>query len=81
MLESATGATNKDVADRLGIEAHAVSRWRARFVRDRLEGLTDEPRPVDRGRSPTTRSRKWSSRRWRPRRRTPQRPGRGQEGP
>lgn len=37
--------TNKNVAARLGIEAHTVSRWRARFVRDRLEGLTDEPCP------------------------------------
>jgi transposase len=45
VLESATGATNKDVAARLGVEAHTVSRCRARFVRDRLEGLTDEPRP------------------------------------
>ncbi|MER7578140.1 helix-turn-helix domain-containing protein [Streptomyces sp. NPDC126514] len=45
VLESATGAANKDVAARLGVEAHTVSRWRARFVRDRLEGLTDEPRP------------------------------------
>jgi DNA-binding CsgD family transcriptional regulator len=45
VLESATGASNKDVAARLGVEAHTVSRWRARFVRDRLEGLTDEPRP------------------------------------
>uniref|UniRef100_J2K499 Putative transposase n=1 Tax=Streptomyces auratus AGR0001 TaxID=1160718 RepID=J2K499_9ACTN len=36
---------NKDVAARLGIEAHTVSRWRGRFVRDRLEGLADEPRP------------------------------------
>jgi transposase len=45
VLESATGASNKAVADRLGVEAHTVSRWRARFVRDRLEGLTDEPRP------------------------------------
>lgn len=45
VLESATGATNKDVADRLGIEAHTVSRWRARFIRERLGGLTDEPRP------------------------------------
>ncbi|MDQ0578032.1 hypothetical protein QF030_000210 [Streptomyces rishiriensis] len=33
------------VADRLGVEAHAVSRWRARFARDRLEDLTDESRP------------------------------------
>lgn len=45
VLESATGASNKDVAARLGVEAHTVSRWRARFVRDRLEGLADEPRP------------------------------------
>jgi transposase len=45
VLESATGASNKDVAARLGVEAHTVGRWRARFVRDRLEGLTDEPRP------------------------------------
>ncbi|RSO40251.1 IS630 family transposase [Streptomyces sp. WAC 06725] len=45
VLESATGATNVDVAARLGIEAHTVSRWRARFVRDRLEGLAEEPRP------------------------------------
>ncbi|MFF3402863.1 IS630 family transposase [Streptomyces sp. NPDC002659] len=45
VLECATGATNNDVAVRLGVEAHTVSRWRARFVRDRLEGLADEPRP------------------------------------
>jgi transposase len=45
VLGCATGATNKDVAARLGVEAHTVSRWRARFLRDRLEGLTDEPRP------------------------------------
>ncbi|MFC8248281.1 helix-turn-helix domain-containing protein [Streptomyces chartreusis] len=44
VLESATGALNKDVADRLGVPAHTVSRWRARFVRSRLEGLTDELR-------------------------------------
>jgi len=45
VLECATGASNVDVAARLGVEAHTVSRWRARFVRDRLEGLADEPRP------------------------------------
>ncbi|MGW0953488.1 helix-turn-helix domain-containing protein [Streptomyces sp. NPDC001212] len=44
-LECATGASNRDVAALLGVEEHTVSRWRARFVRDRLEGLTDEPRP------------------------------------
>jgi transposase len=45
VLEAATGATNKDVAARLGIEPHTVSRWRARFIARRLEGLADEPRP------------------------------------
>ena len=45
VLECATGASNKDVAAHLGIAAHTVSRWRARFVQDRLEGLADEPRP------------------------------------
>ncbi len=44
-LECATGASNRDVAALLGVGEHTVSRWRARFVRDRLEGLTDEPRP------------------------------------
>jgi transposase len=39
------GYTTTRDAIRLGIEAHTVSRWRGRFVRDRLEGLTDEPRP------------------------------------
>ncbi|MEU2359031.1 IS630 family transposase [Streptomyces misionensis] len=45
VLECATGASNRDVAALLGVEEHTVGRWRARFVRDRLEGLTDEPRP------------------------------------
>ncbi|WP_248862820.1 helix-turn-helix domain-containing protein [Streptomyces halobius] len=36
---------NRDVAGGLGGEEHTVSRWRARFVRDRLEGLADEPCP------------------------------------
>ncbi len=45
VLESATGAANTEVAARLGIEPHTVARWRGRFVRDRLGGLADEPRP------------------------------------
>ena len=45
VLESATGAANTEVAARLGIEPHTVARWRGRFVRDRLDGLADEPRP------------------------------------
>jgi transposase len=45
VLESATGATNKEVAAKVGVEPHTVAKWRGRFVRDRLEGLVDEPRP------------------------------------
>lgn len=45
VLACAEGVDNKDVAARLGIWPQTVSKWRARFVRDRLEGLTDEPRP------------------------------------
>jgi transposase len=45
VLACANGETNKDVASRLGVAAHTVSRWRARFVKDRLDGLLDEARP------------------------------------
>ncbi|MGW0065808.1 IS630 family transposase, partial [Streptosporangium sandarakinum] len=44
ILECATGATNKDVAQRLGSTPHAVGRWRARFVEHRIAGLGDMPR-------------------------------------
>jgi transposase len=43
VLACAEGATNK--AARLGVWPQTVSTWRRRFVRDRLEGLSDEPRP------------------------------------
>ncbi|WP_309233894.1 helix-turn-helix domain-containing protein [Micromonospora sp. ATA51] len=45
VLACAEGATNKDVAAALGVWPQTVNKWRARFVRDRLEGLSDEPRP------------------------------------
>jgi len=45
VLACAEGADNKDVAAALGIWPQTVGKWRARFVRDRLEGLADEPRP------------------------------------
>uniref|UniRef100_UPI0004673637 IS630 family transposase n=1 Tax=Streptomyces exfoliatus TaxID=1905 RepID=UPI0004673637 len=44
ILASAEGASNKDVAARLGSTAHAVGRWRARFVEHRIAGLGDMPR-------------------------------------
>jgi transposase len=44
VLACAQGGTNKQVAAQLGVAQATVHRWRARFVRDRLPGLLDEPR-------------------------------------
>jgi transposase len=45
VLACAEGATNKQVAEQLGVWPQTVTKWRGRFVRERLEGLSDEPRP------------------------------------
>jgi transposase len=45
VLACAEGATNVAVAERLEIWPQTVAKWRGRFVRERLEGLSDEPRP------------------------------------
>ena len=45
VLACAAGATNKAVAEQLGVWPQTVTKWRGRFVRQRLEGLSDEPRP------------------------------------
>ncbi|MEU5591095.1 IS630 family transposase [Streptomyces chrestomyceticus] len=50
VLRCAEGGTNKQVAAELGVHEQSVNRWRARFVKRRLDGLTDEPRP---GRPPS----------------------------
>lgn len=50
VLRCADGGTNKEIAAELGISQGTVNRWRSRFIRLRLDGLTDEPRP---GRPPS----------------------------
>jgi transposase len=45
VLRCAEGGTIGEAAADLGVSRDAVSKWRSRFLRDRLEGLTDEPRP------------------------------------
>jgi transposase len=45
VLRCARGGTIGVVAGELGVSRDMLSKWRGRFLRDRLEGLTDEPRP------------------------------------
>src|SRR5215470_1674395 len=45
VLACADGGSNIAVAARLGINRPTVGKWRARFLRKRLDGLIDEPRP------------------------------------
>ncbi|MDH3282897.1 MAG: IS630 family transposase [Gammaproteobacteria bacterium] len=45
VLACATGQDNGTVAAAAGVTRQTVGRWRERFVRKRLDGLLDEPRP------------------------------------
>jgi transposase len=45
VLECAAGHDNAVVAERVGVHAATVSKWRKRFIERRLDGLVDEPRP------------------------------------
>ncbi|MEY8828607.1 IS630 family transposase [Sedimentitalea sp. XS_ASV28] len=45
ILLCAQGLQSKEVGAQLGVHEHTVGKWRRRFVRNRIEGLTDEYRP------------------------------------
>src|ERR1700676_5747798 len=40
-----SGVNNQSLAKKLHVTGATVGKWRERFVRQRLEGLLDEPRP------------------------------------
>jgi transposase len=44
VLACAEGVQNKEVAAQLGLDDMTVSKWRRRFVQDRVDGLRDGPR-------------------------------------
>ena len=45
MLLAADDMSNKDVAEKVGVNPATVLKWRKRFLERRLDGLIDEPRP------------------------------------
>ena len=45
ILRCAEGTASRDVARALGVNEATVCKWRGRFVRKRLDGLQDDPRP------------------------------------
>lgn len=45
ILACAVGRSNTEVAAQTKVTLQTVGKWRARFVKQRLDGLVDEPRP------------------------------------
>src|SRR3954463_783329 len=45
VLLAAAGLNNTEIAARLELAVSSVRKWRKRFVEQRLDGLTEEPRP------------------------------------
>jgi transposase len=68
VLASADGLDNQAVAKKLRCSKGMVGKWRARFLKSRLDGLFDEPDRERRARSATTRSNRSSLKPWRVRR-------------
>jgi transposase-like protein len=52
IVRCADGLPSKSVAAELGLHDHTVGKWRRRFLKDRRDGLLDEP--VLAGREPST---------------------------
>ncbi len=44
ILRCADGVPSKTVASELGLHEHTVGKWRRRFLKDRIDGLSDEAR-------------------------------------
>src|SRR5690554_881434 len=45
VLECARGVDNAEAARRLRINPATVGKWRSRFIKQRMRGLADAPRP------------------------------------
>ena len=45
VMSAAEGLQNIEIAERLGVSANTVAKWRRRFASARCAGLYDEPRP------------------------------------
>src|SRR3954454_3439085 len=45
VLLAGDGRNNTEIARELGIHRNVAGKWRSRFLKDRLDGLVDEPRP------------------------------------
>lgn len=45
VLECAAGKSNTEVCHTLHVDRNTVGKWRGRFLRKRVDGLLDEPRP------------------------------------
>ncbi len=62
ILGCADGLGNKAVAAEIGVDEQRVGKWRRRFVKDRIEGLSDQPRPGGHGSEESVlpaRTRRW----------------------